>query len=107
MTSHQPALPALASAFRDDIARDLLQQFIARADDCVRLSRLHASMLRDPRVSIDRATNAAAHSAWISAAHLLAAAAGIDLDVVDPAPPPRRPSQRPPSDCLYQIGCRQ
>jgi len=94
-THSQPALPALASAFRDDIALDLLQEFIARADECVQLSKQHARMVKDPRVSIDRATNASAHAAWLSAALMLAAAAGIDLAVVTPDPEPRRrPSRR-------------
>lgn len=102
MSPRQPALPCLTVQLERQVALDILAEISTRIDHCIAIAHSHPSFAIDARVSLDRAANAAAHNAWLSAAHLVADAAGIEIDIV-PAPP--RPSHcRPPMPVAFESG---
>lgn len=81
--ARQLAMGFLEQQIREQVGRELLAYLVDRANGCVRLAENRHMLSCDPRVQLDRATNAAEYSAWRSAAVQVARVCNVELHFED------------------------
>ncbi|MEA3376012.1 MAG: hypothetical protein U9R72_07425, partial [Chloroflexota bacterium] len=77
--ARQIAMKMLEDQIRQQVGNEILSYLVDCANDCVRLAENRHMLSCDPRVQLDRATNAAAYSGWRSAAVRVAKVCNVEL----------------------------